>query len=421
MVSLLVSSTDTQVVPTMLTDTQVRGLKPSDRAQKLSDGGGLYLHMAPNGGKYWRYNYRFDGKQKTLALGIYPDVSIAKARDRHREARQKLAAGIDPSAEKQSSAKTFETVAREWHAHWKTGRTPGYAHYVLKRLEADIFPELGALPVSTIPTSAFREAAQKIEQRGATEIGRRALQNCSQIMRYAVAHDLAAHNSAADIKPRDVLKRRKRRNLPRVSEKELPALLRAIDDYIGTEHTCLALRLMALTFVRTTELIGARWEEFDIAGARWDIPPERMKMKTPHIVPLSKQALEILKRLKELSFGRDLVFPGDVNREKPMSNNTILFALYRMGYRGRMTGHGFRGVASTILHEQGWPHEHIELQLAHQGREDADDVSGAYNHALYLKPRATMMQAWADHLDTLRGRKLAANDNQAQAETPRAA
>jgi integrase len=395
----------------MLTDTSLRSVKPTDRPQKLSDSGGLYLHVAPNGGKYWRYNYRFQGKQKTLALGVYPDVSLAKARERHQEARRHLADGVDPSAERQSSAKSFELVARDWHAHWKAGRSQGYAHYVLKRLEADIFPDLGALPVSNIPTSAFRDAVLKIEGRGAVEIAKRALQNCSQIMRYAVAHDLAAHNPVADIKPADVLKPRKKRNLPRVSEKELPALLQAIDGYVGAEHTCLALQLMALTFVRTTELIGARWGEVDIAGARWDIPAERMKMDTPHIVPLSRQALDVLVKLKEISFGRDLVFPGDVNPAKPMSNNTILFALYRLGYRGRMTGHGFRGVASTILHEQGWPHEHIELQLAHQER---DETSAAYNHALYLKPRAAMMQAWGDHLDKLRGRKgpEAANDQQ---------
>jgi len=334
-------------------------------------------------------------------------VSLAKARARHQEARQSLADGIDPSAEKQSSAKTFEIVARDWHAHWKAGRSAGYAHYVLKRLETDIFPELGPLPVSTIPTSAFREAVQKIEQRGAIEIAKRALQNCGQIMRFAVANDMAPHNPVADIKPADVLKPRKRRNLPRVSEKELPALLHAIENYVGADHTCLALQLMALTFVRTTELIGARWDELNIEGARWDIPAERMKMDTPHIVPLSRQALAVLEQLREISFGRDLVFPGDVNPDKPMSNNTILFALYRTGYRGRMTGHGFRGVASTILHEQGWPHEHIELQLAHQER---DDISAAYNHALYLKPRAAMMQAWGDHLDKLRGRKERATD-----------
>lgn len=404
----------------MLTETQVRGVKPTERAQKLSDGGGLYLHVAPNGGKYWRFNYRFDGKQKTLALGVYPDVPLAKARERHKEARQRLADGIDPSAEKQAAAKTFELVARDWHAHWKVGRSQGYAHYVLKRLEADIFPKLGSLPISPPPpTSAFREAVQKIEERGAGEIARRALQNCSQIMRYAIAHDLTTHNTAVDIKPRDIFRRRKKRNHPRIKEKELPRLLHDIDNYVGAEHTVLALQLMTLTFVRTSELRQARWEEFDFNAARWDIPAEHMKVKTPHIVPLSKQALDVLAKLKAISFGRDLVFPGDVNPNYPMSNNTILFALYRMGYRSRMTGHGFRGVASTILHEKGWPHDHIEAQLSHQERDDNDDSAGPYNHALYLQSRTEMMQAWADHLDKLRGKNApntdAANDNQVQA------
>lgn len=392
----------------MLTDAALRAVAPLDRSQKLFDGGGLYLLVMPNGGRYWRFNYRFSGKYKTLAIGVYPDVALAKARARHKAARELLIDGVDPSADRKTSGKTFETVARDWHEHWKAGRSAGYAHYVLTRLEVDLFPDLGRLPVSTISTSAFRDVVKKIEARGAFEVAKRALQNCSQIMRFAVAHDLAKHNPVADIKPADVLQKRKRRNLPRVSEKELPSLLRAIDEYIGADHTCLALQFMALTFVRTTELIGATWEEFDFDGARWDIPEERMKMDTPHIVPLSKQALGVLEKLKEISFGRELVFPGDVNPDKPMSNNTILFALYRMGYRGRMTGHGFRGVASTILHEQGWPHEHIELQLAHQER---DDTSAAYNHALYLKPRTMMMQAWADHLDKLRqqGKRSQAN------------
>jgi integrase len=184
-----------------------------------------------------------------------------------------------------------------------------------------------------------------------------------------------------------------------VDAKELPKLLHAIDTYVGADHTRLALQLMALTFVRTSELTGARWIEFDINAARWDIPAERMKMKTPHVVALSKQALAVLEKLREISFDRELVFPGDLKPAKPMSNNTLLFALYRMGYRGRMTGHGFRGVASTILHEQGWPHQHIELQLAHQER---DATSAAYNHALYLEPRVIMMQAWANYLDEAR-------------------
>jgi integrase len=383
----------------MLSDTLIRGVKRTTRPRKLSDTGGLHLLVAPNGGRYWRFSYRFRGKQKTLALGVYPDVGLAKARARHREARELLADGIDPSADKRAASKTFKTVAREWHARWKTNRHPRHAHYVLRRLEADIFPEIGWLPLSEIPASAFRDAVQKIERRGAVDIAKRVLQTCGQIMRYALANDLVTHNPVAGVKPADVLKPHKRRNYPRVDAGDLPALLRAIDGYVGAEHTRLALELMALTFVRTSELIGARWSEFDTKAARWNIPAERMKMRTPHIVPLSRQALEVLEQLRKVSFGRELVFPGDVNPGKPMSNNTLLFALYRLGYRGRMTGHGFRGIASTILHEQGWPHEHIELQLAHQER---NAVSAAYNHALYLKPRAEMMQAWADHLDALR-------------------
>lgn len=383
----------------MLTDSQVRSAKPSERPRKLADSYGLYLCVMPNGGRYWRFDYRFSGRRKTLALGIYPDVALGRARERHQEARRQLAEGVDPAVAKQASVTTFETVARLWYARWKVGRNPQYAFYVLKRLETDIFPEFGSRPVSEIPTSVFREAVQKIERRGALEIAKRVLQNCSQIMRYAVANDLVSRNPVVDVRPADILKPRKKRNHPRVGEKELPSLLRAIDRYVGNEHTRLALQLMALTFVRTSELIGARWPEFDLKHSRWEIPAARMKMKTPHIVALSTQAKSVLEKLREISFDRELVFPGDVNPGKPMSNNTLLFALYRLGYRSRMTGHGFRGVASTILHEQGWPHEHIELQLAHQER---NSVSAAYNHALYLEPRAKMMQAWADYLDMLR-------------------
>jgi integrase len=383
----------------MLTDTQLRAAKRRDQPYRLSDKDGLYLQIDPNGGRYWRFNYRFNGKQKTLALGVYPEVSLAKARARLGEAREQLADGVDPSVRKQELAKTFELVAREWHARWAPNRNPQYADYVLRRLEEDIFPSVGAQLPSEIQTSAFRDAVKKIEGRGAVEIAKRALQNCNQIMRYAVAHDYASRNPVADVRPADILKPRKRRNYPRVGAKELPALLLAIDGYVGAEHTRLALKLMSLTFVRTSELIGARWPEFDLKALRWDIPAERMKMKTPHVVALSTQAKSVLEELKSISFDREYVFPNDVNPGKPMSNNTILFALYRMGYRGRMTGHGFRGVASTILHEKAWPHEHIELQLAHQER---DDTSAAYNYALYLEPRAKMMQAWADCLDEMR-------------------
>ena len=220
-----------------------------------------------------------------------------------------------------------------------------------------------------------------------------------QVMRYAVAHDLIERNPATDVKPSDTLKSRRKENYARLGEKELPELLRKIEAYQGGPYTRLAMQLMALTFVRTTELIAARWAEFDLEAAEWRIPPERMKMKTPHIVPLSPQAVEVVKVLHTLSGGRVLLFPGERDHDKPMSNNTILKALERMGYKGRMTGHGFRGVASTILHEQGYAHHAIELQLAHQER---NEVSAAYNHALYLKERGVMMCEWANHLDKLR-------------------
>jgi integrase len=394
----------------MLTDAQVRAAKPSASPRKLFDARGLYLHVMPNGGRYWRFNFQINGRNKTLALGVYPDVSLAKARDRHQKARELLTEGVDPCLEKKATGKTFETVAREWHGHWKSSRHERHAHYVLKRLEADVFPEIGSRPLEDLQASSFRDAVLKIERRGALDIAKRVLQTCGQIMRYAVAHDFATHNPVAGMKPSDILKPHKRRNFPRVDAKEMPALLHAIDNYVGAEHTRLALQLMALTFVRTSELTGARWSEFNIDEARWDIPAERMKMKTPHIVALSKQSLAVLEKLRAISFDREFVFPGDVKPAKPMSNNTLLFALYRMGYRGRMTGHGFRGVASTILHEQGWPHQHIELQLAHQER---DATSAAYNHAQYLEPRAKMMQAWANYLDEARRKYVAEKEKRA--------
>ena len=385
----------------MLTDIQVRSLKPRERPYKVSDGRGLILFVSTTGARSWRFQYRFEGKQRTAYLGKYPDISLARARERLQGARTMLAEGVDPAAGKANAEKTFEDVAREWFERWKEGRHERHAHYVIRRLEQDVFPQLGSGPISEIPASAFRDAVRKVEARGAMDIAKRILQVCGQIMRYAVANDLATQNPIAGIRPRDILKPSKKRHYVRVDAAELPQLLKAIDGYVGSDHTRSALQLMALTFVRTNELTGALWSEFDFPAARWNIPASRMKMRTPHIVPLSTQAIAVLKQLKQISHGREFVFPGDLKPDRPMSNNTLLFALYRMGYRGRMTGHGFRGVASTILHEQGWPHEHIEIQLAHQER---DAVSAAYNHALYLQPRTLMMQSWADHLSALRER-----------------
>ncbi len=243
-----------------------------------------------------------------------------------------------------------------------------------------------------------------IEQRGARDIAKRALETTGQIFRYAIAHGYAKRNPASEIRPRDVLKGARKVNYARIDARDLPDLLRQIEVYPGTHVTRLAMKMMALTFVRTSELIGAKWSEFDLEAGRWDIPVERMKMRTPHIVPLSRQALEILSSLRQLTGSQEWVFPGERSPRKPMSNNTVLKGLERMGYKGRMTGHGFRGLASTILHEQGYAHEHIELQLAHAPR---NAVSAAYNHALHLRARSKMMQDWADFLENLqRGAKI---------------
>ncbi len=263
-------------------------------------------------------------------------------------------------------------------------------------MEADILPCLGARPIALIEAPELVAMVKAIEQRGARDIAKRALETTGQVFRYAIAHGYAKRNPVAEIRPSDILPSTRKVNYARVDARELPDLLRAIEVYPGTHVTRLALKLIALTFVRTSELIGARWAEFDLEAARWDIPAERMKMRTPHIVPLSRQALDVLNTLRTLTGESEWLFPGDRNAKKPMSNNTILKALERMGYKGRMTGHGFRGLASTILHEQGYNHEHIELQLAHAPR---NAVSAAYNHALYLEPRAKMMQDWADYLE----------------------
>ncbi|URW82168.1 tyrosine-type recombinase/integrase [Alcaligenes sp. DN25] len=387
-----------------LTDLTVRNAKPNSRLQKLSDGRGLQLHITTAGSKLWRWAYRYDSKQKLMALGIYPDVSLAQARQAADEARKLLASGIDPmeqrKADKNNPEKTventFEIIARQWWQHWSPARSARHAEYVIRRLEADVFPLLGGRPVNEIQAPEVVKMIKTIEERGALDIAKRSLQTCGQIFRYAIAHGYAIRNPATDIRPGDVLTTRKKQNYARVDAKELPGLLRHIEVYQGSSVTRLAMKLMAMTFVRTSELISARWEEFDLDTARWDIPAERMKMKMPHVVLLSRQAVQLLRTLHTLTGHRELLFPGERKHQKPMSNNTILKALERMGYKGRMTGHGFRGIASTVLHEHGWPHEHIEMQLAHQER---DDTSAAYNHAQYLKQRAEMMQWWSDYLE----------------------
>ena len=392
-----------------LTDTACKKATcPEGRPSvRLADEKALYLEVTAAGGKYWRWKYRHGGKEKRLALGVYPEVSLAQAREARDGARKLLKDGTDPGQLRREAkmavavnqANTFEAVARLWWDHWRDGKSPRHADYAIRRLESDVFPALGALPIGAVTAKHLTHMAKAVQGRGAIDLAHRVLQMSGQILRYAVAHDLIERNPATDVKPSDTLKSRRKENYARLGEKELPELLRKIEAYQGGPYTRLAMQLMALTFVRTSELIAARWAEFDLQAAEWRIPPERMKMKTPHIVPLSPQAVEVLKVLHTLSGGRVLLFPGERDHDKPMSNNTILKALERMGYKGRMTGHGFRGMASTILHEQGYPHHAIELQLAHQER---NEVSRAYNHALYLKERRVMMCDWANHLDKLR-------------------
>lgn len=389
----------------MLTDTTVRQSKPKDKPYKLTDGGGLYL-LINTTGKYWRLNYRFAGKQKTLALGVYPAVSLIDARQKRDQARSQLAKDIDPSESRKeqklqkaiAANNSFEAVSRLWWGHWKHDKTERHANYTIRRMEADIFPSIGHKPVNELTAAQFIAVVREVETRGALDIAKRVLTMCGQVMRYAVAHGLAERNPTADIKPSDVLKPANKTNYARLSEKELPELLRKVNEYDGQLLTRFALQLMVLTFVRTSELIGARWDEFEVNKKEWRIPAQRMKMRNPHIVPLSSQAIAVLEGIQKLDADDILLFPSERRNGKSMSNNTILYALYRMGYHNRMTGHGFRGLASTILHEQGYKHDHIELQLAHTQR---DPVSAAYNHALYLEPRARMMQDWADYLDEL--------------------
>ncbi|CAN7543242.1 tyrosine-type recombinase/integrase [Variovorax paradoxus] len=392
-----------------LTDTACKNAKclAEKPRTRFSDAGGLYLEAVCTGGKYWYWKYRFGGKEKRLALGVYPLVGLASARRLRDDARLLLKAGTDPVAARKGERlvaeaqreSNFEAVARAWFDNWKGPKSPRHADYVMRRLEADVFPHLGSRPIATITAPELLAVVKRIEARGAIDIAKRAWQTCGQIFRYAVAHGLLERNPANDVKPADALKPRSKTHFARVEAREMPELLRKIEAYPGTPVTRLAMKFMVLTFVRTGELIAARWDEFDLEAAEWRIPAERMKMKTPHIVPLSTQALEVLAAIHELRGPSGLLFPGERDHDKPMSNNTILGALKRMGYAGRMTGHGFRGVASTILHELGHRHDIIELQLAHQER---DEVSAAYNFAIYLRQRRKMMQQWADHLDELR-------------------
>jgi len=389
-----------------LTNIAIRNAKPGAKPIRLFDGRGLYLEISPAGGKHWRLKYRYGGKEKRLALGSYPTITLAEAREGSEAARKLLASGLDPSAAKKeakvvqkAAVETFELVAEEWFAKFRHTWADNTAETVISRLRKDIFPFIGLRPIGEVTAMELLSVVRRIEARGAIETARRDLQKCGQVLAYAVATGRALRNVAVDI--RGAIAPPKKRHFASIHEpKEIGALLRAIDGYQGSAITRCALKLAPLTFVRPGELRHAEWVEIDLETAEWRIPAARMKMREKHIVPLSRQAIEALLELHPLTGADCYVFPGERSRTRPMSENTVLAALRRLGYgAGEMTGHGFRSMASTILHEQGWHSDAVERQLAHG---DRDKVRASYNFAQHLEKRREMMQAWADYLDTLR-------------------
>ena len=391
----------------LLTMKRCETAKPKEKPYKLADGEGMYLEIMPNGSRYWRLKYRFMGKEKRLALGVYPTISLAEAREKRLQARKLLASGTDPSEAKQESkrqalinaAHTFETVAKDWHEHNKARWTERHAENLWHRLELDILPELGHRPIADITARQVLVTLQKIEKRGAHEIARRACQVCGQVFRYAIITDRAARNPVADL--HGALKPFKKGHYAALEADELPEFLQILaqnNARLFFQTRC-ALRLLMLTFVRTSELIEAKWHEFNLKSGEWVIPAERMKMGRAHIVPLSRQAVKVLEEIQKLTGQWEWIFPNQAHPKKHMSNATILGALKRLGYKGRMTGHGFRALAmSTIKEKLGYRHEVVDRQLAHA---PANKVDAAYDRAAFLPDRRKMMQEWADYLDKL--------------------
>lgn len=387
-----------------LTDIQVRNAKPKRAPYKLADAEGMYLLVKSTGAKYWRLKYRYGGKEKVLALGVYPDVRLPDARQRRADARAALAENRDPGFERKSEKRvaafragnTFEGVAREWWETKRNGWSASHTQATLHRLEKELFPGLGGRPVAEIEAAELLDVLRRVEARGALELASKTLIVAGQVFRYAIATSRAKSDPSRDL--RGALKRREVRHYNALKESELPEFLKKLDAYDGNDMTRHAIRLLMLTFVRTNELRAAKWTEFDFDKGEWRIPAERMKTRAEHLVPLAAQAIAVLEKIKALSGNREHVFPNEHNPQKWMSENTILFALYRMGYRGRATGHGFRATASTILNEQGWRADVIERQLAHA---EKNKVRAAYHRSQYLDERRRMMQGWADYLNGL--------------------
>lgn len=386
----------------MLTDSLCKSLKPKDTVYRKADGNGMCLEVLPNGNKYWRLRYRINGKAKLLSLGVYPEVSLKEARKKTDELRELIANGQDPSdirkkqkIERQEyTVNTFENIAEEYLAKKKGVLSERYHQYISRRLETNIFPFLGNTPIKKITPKELLTVITDIEMRGAIETSHRVLQEIGQVYRYAIATGRAEHDITADL--RGALQSTKERHYAYLSERDFKEFLEKLTTFKLNVSTKQAWRLLILTFVRSGELRGASWDEFDLQKKEWRIPAGRMKMKEQHIVPLSEQALKLLKEIKETSVGVNLLFPCRTDINKPISDNTLSKVLRDNEYQGKATPHGIRATASTILNENGFAPDVIERQLAHCER---NKIRAAYNHAMYLPERKEMMMWWGNYIE----------------------
>lgn len=372
-----------------LSDTECRNAKGRATPYKLTDGEGMFLMVNPNGSRLWRLAYRFDGKQKTLAFGIYPYVTLAEARAKRLEAKRTLAAGKDPSIKAEAAGEVFEQVARRWYENKRKRLAASYSGRLIARLEDDVFPCIGSRPIDKIEPLEILAMLRKVEGRGAIETAKRLKQSVSSVFDFAIAEGKAKYDPSASVGAA-LQPTPKQQHHYTIKPAEVPDLIRRIQAYDGDELTRLALMFCLHTFVRTGEIRFARWSEID--GDVWRIPPERMKMGREHLVPLTPSALALLERVKPYE-ANGLIFPGRTG--KPMSENSMLYALYRCGFHSRQTVHGFRSLASTILNENDWPSDHIEMQLAHS---ESNKIRSAYNSAEWLLQRRAMMEWWSAHL-----------------------
>ena len=381
-----------------LSTTKIKGFKAQEKPYKKPDGNGLIMIINPNGSKWWRFNYRIYGKQKTLSMGTFPDVSLAQARDRVHEARKLVANGIDPSIKRKkekSKGHLFINVAKDWFGVKSNKWKASHAQDVWNSLEQNVFEYLGHRPIDKITVQDVHEVLKKIENRNSLEVLRKVRQRCNGIFIFAKVKGLIPYNPAEGIE--EVLKTPVSKNYNTIKPEELPELAESIEQMEGFITTKAGLKIALYTFLRTSEIRFTRWEEIDFNHRIWTIPSERMKMKRDHIVPMANQVVEIFKALIPITGESSYVFASAVDSEnKPFSENAMLYALYRMGYRGRMTVHGFRHLASTTLNELGFDSRFIEKQLSH---EDRNAIRGAYNKAEYLEQRIEMMQFWADYVD----------------------